>query len=83
MGAPCSVAGSGVASYWISSASTSAATQPCGVTFDYVKNFDVPPGTAVSNAVLSIEADDGNQNGEFFGIWVNGNALKRNRCGLE
>ena len=75
MGAPCSVAGSGVASYWISSASTSGATQPCGVTFDYVKNFDVPPGTAVSNAVLSIEADDGNQNGEFFGIWVNGNAL--------
>ncbi len=75
MGPPCNVAGSGMTSYWLSSSAASGAAAPCGVTFDYVKNFNIPPGSAVSGAVLSVEADDGNQTGEFFGIWVNGNAL--------
>ncbi len=72
--APCNP-GSGPPSNWISTASTAANTDPGNQVFYYVENFNVPAGTTVSGATLLVAGDDGNQGGENFNIYVNGNAL--------
>ncbi len=74
-GAPCAIAGSGLTSYWISSAANAGDTDLGHGYWYYVKNFNVPPGTVVTSATLNIVADDGDQSGETFGIFVNGNSV--------
>jgi len=72
--APCSVAGSGKTPNWIYINNNGANADACGLTAAntieysyYLKTFNVPAGSMVTGAQISVAADNA------VSIWVNGN----------
>ena len=71
----CSLAGSTATPYWISNLSASGGAAANSGMFYFLQYFGIPAGATVNSATLVVAGDDGNQNGETFGIYLNGNSI--------